>query len=69
MATGTIKKWIDERGFGFVKPDDGGADVFLHISALPQGAQIEVGMRLSFEVAPDPRSGRTRARDVRLDCV
>ncbi|MVT70266.1 cold-shock protein [Bradyrhizobium pachyrhizi] len=66
MAMGTIKKWIDDRGFGFIAPDDGGADVFLHASALPLSTVPEVGARVSFEVKLDPRSGRMRARDVRI---
>jgi CspA family cold shock protein len=64
---GTIKKWNDERGYGFIKPDDGGPDVFLHISALPMGVQPHEGDRVSFELEPDERSGRSRAGHVRVE--
>ena len=49
--TGTLKAWNDERGFGFVRPDDGSADVFLHIKALPpQTPRPQIGQRVRYEL-------------------
>ena len=66
METGRIKRWFDDRGFGFIRPDAGGSDVFLHAKALPPGTVIGEGDRLSFTIENDPRNGRPRAASVRL---
>ncbi len=59
--TGRLKKWNDERGFGFIVADDGGAELFVHISAFARNAPPPaVGEALSFEVEPD-RDGKKRA--------
>jgi CspA family cold shock protein len=68
MATGTLKMWKADRGFGFIKDDSGGPDMFLHISAL-QSAGIDPdnmtkGERLTFDVE-STREGKTRASNVR----
>lgn len=53
--------WNDERGFGFLKPDDGGHDVFLHFTAVPRGtARPYLGQRLTFEIEPDEK-GKVQA--------
>jgi len=58
---GSLKKWNAERGFGFIVADDGGQELFAHISAFPRDGQLPtLGERLSFEVEPD-RDGRKRA--------
>lgn len=58
---GTLKKWNAERGFGFIVADDGGQELFAHISAFPRDGQLPaLGERLSFEVEPD-RDGKKRA--------
>lgn len=63
--SGTLKVWNEERGFGFIKPADGSADVFLHVSALPrEGPRPLVGEVLLFEVEPG-RDGKVRAVRVR----
>ena len=50
LDTGTIKAWNDTRGFGFVRPDSGGGDVFLHATALPpQGPRPQVGDRVRYQ--------------------
>lgn len=58
---GSLKKWNAERGFGFIAADDGGQELFAHISAFPRDGQLPtLGERLSFEVEPD-RGGKKRA--------
>ena len=58
---GSLKKWNAERGFGFIVADDGGHELFAHISAFPRDGQLPTpGERLSFEVEPD-RDGKKRA--------
>jgi CspA family cold shock protein len=68
MATGTLKMWKAERGFGFIQDDAGGPDMFLHITAL-QSAGIDPdslrhGERLTFDVE-STRDGKTKASNVR----
>lgn len=58
---GEVTTWNDERGFGFIKPDDGGHDVFLHFTAVPRGAvRPYQGQRLSYELERDDK-GKVRA--------
>jgi CspA family cold shock protein len=67
MATGTLKMWNADRGFGFIKDDSGGPDIFMHISAL-QGINpdnLRLGERLTFDVERDARSGKINAENVR----
>jgi cold shock CspA family protein len=63
--SGTLKVWNEDRGFGFIRPADGSADVFVHVSALPrEGPRPLVGEALLFEVEPG-RDGKLRALRVR----
>jgi CspA family cold shock protein len=66
MPTGKIKMWNEEKGFGFIKPDGGGVDVFFHVTALREGDEIALGKAVSFEVGVDPKSGKSRAATVDL---
>lgn len=63
MATGTVKFFNSTKGFGFIQPDDGGADVFVHISAVERAGlrTIAEGQKLSFDVVKDNRSGKSAA--------
>ena len=57
MATGTVKWFNTTKGYGFITPDDGGKDVFVHITAVEQagmGSLVE-GQRIGFQVIPDRR--------------
>ena len=67
MATGTVKWFNPTKGFGFIEPEDGGKDVFLHISALERAGinSVADGQRISFDVQPG-RDGRTSAEDIKL---
>jgi CspA family cold shock protein len=68
MTTGTVKFFNADKGYGFVTPDSGGADVFLHISALEQAGirGVSEGSKISFDVVNDPRKGKTNAQNVKL---
>jgi cold shock protein len=65
MESGVIKKWIADRGYGFIRPDDGGTDIFVHATAL-RGSEPREGARVTYDLATDERSGRSKAVNVRL---
>jgi len=67
MTTGTVKWFNGTKGFGFIQPDDGGNDVFVHISAVERAgmASLHEGQKVSFEMQRDPRSGKMAASDLR----
>ncbi|MGV6820703.1 MAG: cold-shock protein [Parvularcula sp.] len=66
MATGTVKWFNTEKGFGFIQPDEGGADVFVHVSAVQAaGLQgLKDGQKISYELVPD-RRGRNSAGELK----
>jgi CspA family cold shock protein len=66
MPGGKIKMYSEEKGFGFIKPDDGSNDVFFHVTALREGDDIDVGVVVTFETGPDPKSGKIKAVSVDL---
>lgn len=63
MPTGTVKWFNATKGYGFIQPDEGGSDVFVHISAVERSGltALNDGQKLSYELATDKRSGRTAA--------
>ena len=63
MANGTVKWFNATKGFGFIQPDDGSQDVFVHISAVERAgmSNLNEGQKLSFEMAKDNRSGKMSA--------
>jgi len=63
MTTGTVKFFNSTKGFGFIQPEDGSADVFVHISAVERAGMgtLMEGDKVSFEVVQDRRSGKSAA--------
>lgn len=63
MATGTVKFFNASRGFGFIQPDDGSKDVFVHATAVESAgmAPLQEGQKLQFEVKQDERSNKSSA--------
>jgi len=61
--TGTVKFFNGERGYGFIKPDDGARDVFVHVTAVEQAGlkTLTEGQRISFDVEPDKKGKRPKA--------
>jgi len=61
--TGTVKFFNGERGYGFIKPDDGGRDVFVHITAVERAGlkDLAEGQRITFEVEPDKKGKGPKA--------
>jgi CspA family cold shock protein len=66
MPAGKIKMFNENKGFGFIKPDDGGVDVFFHVSALRDGDEVTEGKVVNFEMGVDQKSGKTKAVSVDL---
>jgi cold shock protein len=63
MATGTVKWFNEQKGYGFIQPDNGGKDVFVHISAVERSGLrgLAEGQQISYEVEADRRSGKESA--------
>lgn len=64
--TGTVKFYNEQKGFGFIKPDGGGADVFVHVSAIERSGigTLTEGARISFETEPDKRGKGPKAVNI-----
>ena len=63
MSTGTVKWFNAAKGFGFIQPDDGATDVFVHISAVERAGMstLRDGQKISYELVKDKRSGKMPA--------
>ena len=63
MSTGTVKWFNAQKGFGFIQPDDGGKDVFVHISAVERAgmSNLREGQKISYEITQDRRTGKSSA--------
>jgi CspA family cold shock protein len=68
MATGTVKWFNGQKGFGFIQPNDGGQDVFVHISAVERAglSGLAEGQKVNFEVKTDKMRGKTSAENLSL---
>ena len=67
MATGTVKWFNSQKGYGFIQPDDGGKDVFVHISAVEQAGlrELNEGQKITYEIVADKRTGKSSAGNLR----
>ncbi|RUU02140.1 cold-shock protein [Mesorhizobium sp. USDA-HM6] len=63
MATGTVKWFNSTKGFGFIQPDNGGQDVFVHISAVERAGlkTLADGQKINYEIEQDRRTGKSSA--------
>ena len=68
MAMGTVKWFNTQKGYGFIQPDDGQKDVFVHISAVERAglSSLNEGQKVSFDIVPDRRSGKSSADNLRV---
>jgi CspA family cold shock protein len=66
MTTGTVKFYNDQKGFGFIQPDDGSKDVFVHATALERAGLrgLREGQKVSFDTAEDRRSGKVAVNNI-----
>lgn len=67
MATGTVKWFNAQKGYGFIQQDNGGPDVFVHISAVERAGMTDLhdGQKLSFELGQDRRTGKSSAEQLK----
>ena len=68
MTTGTVKFYNEQRGFGFIQPDDGGKDVFVHATALERAGirALADGQKVSFDTQVDRRTGKTAVGNLQV---
>lgn len=68
MTTGTVKWFNAQKGFGFIAPDDGGADAFVHISAVERAGigQLQEGQKIGYQLVADRRTGKLSADQLQL---
>ena len=69
MTTGTVKFYNTQKGFGFIEPDDGGKDVFVHATALESAGMSSLveGQKVSFDTEVDSRSGKTAVANIKAE--
>ena len=67
MPTGTVKWFNAQKGFGFIQPDNGGSDAFVHISAVARAgmSSLSEGQKVEFELVQDRRSGKMSADNLK----
>ena len=67
MTTGTVKWFNTQKGFGFIAPDDGGSDAFVHISAVERSGlgELREGQKVGYELVADRRSGKMSADNLK----
>ncbi|HWV83316.1 MAG TPA: cold-shock protein [Hyphomicrobiaceae bacterium] len=69
MEAGTVKFFNEQKGYGFIAPDNGGTDVFVHISALERAglSTLSQGQKVSFDTERDRRSGKMAVANIRAE--
>lgn len=69
MTKGTVKFYNEQKGYGFIAPDNGGNDVFVHATALERAgiSRLSEGQKVSFETEQDRRSGKTAVSKLQID--
>ena len=69
MTTGTVKFYNGQKGYGFIQPDNGGKDVFVHASALERAGirNLVEGQKVSFDIEEDRRTGKSSASNLRTE--
>ncbi len=69
MNTGTVKFYNGQKGFGFIQPDNGGKDVFVHATALERAGihNLVEGQKVSFDIEEDRRTGKSSASNLRTE--
>jgi CspA family cold shock protein len=67
MTTGTVKWFNAQKGFGFIQPEDGSKDVFVHISAVERAGLFDLreGQKINFDIVADRRTGKSSADNLR----
>ncbi|HET6158060.1 MAG TPA: cold-shock protein [Dongiaceae bacterium] len=67
MSTGTVKWFNSQKGFGFIQPEDGSKDVFVHISAVERAgmSNLSEGQKVSYEIVADRKTGKSSAENLR----
>ena len=67
MAQGTVKWYNDQKGYGFIQPDDGSKDVFVHVSALERAGMrsLSEGQKVTFDLVSDRKTGKSSADNLR----
>ena len=67
MNTGIVKWFNNQKGFGFIQPETGGKDVFVHISAVERAGMstLNEGQKVSFDIVADRRTGKSAAENLR----
>ncbi|MGJ7043206.1 CspA family cold shock protein [Shinella sp. BE166] len=65
MANGTVKFFSQDKGFGFITPEDGGQDVFVHVSGVLSWGPLRDGSMVSYDLGQDRKTGKSKAENVR----
>jgi cold shock protein len=68
MSTGTVKWFNSQKGFGFIQPETGGKDVFVHVSAVERAglSHLDEGQKVTFDLVADRRTGKSSADNLRI---
>jgi CspA family cold shock protein len=68
MESGTVKWFNSQKGYGFIQPDNGGADVFVHVSAVEKSGLrgLNEGQKVSYDVQMDPKKGKAAAVNIQV---